>query len=149
MIGLVFDISKVLNGLIYDMKLFQRNLIIWPNSWVFDQIVEFTADHTQIFKYNYNYSIISIYFIIWIVVCQVGKIWVIDTLQNSVTTFNRRRYWSIVLVLGWILLVNTTEFTSRIHPNSKKKDRHLSPSKVITLLFKVSMTLGKIFMYYF
>ena len=37
--------------------------------------------------------------------------------------------------------LNFPELTSIIHPNSKKRDQNLSPSKIITLLCKVSMTL--------
>ena len=70
---------------------------------------------------------------------------VINTLQSSVTIFDGLSFRSLFLVLGWILLinknVNTPEFTSRIHPNSKKKC-NLSLSKEITLLCKVSMILN-------
>ena len=33
--------------------------------------------------------------------------------------------------------VFTFRFISKIHPNTKIRDRNLSPSKVVTLLFKV------------
>ena len=70
---------------------------------------------------------------------------VIDTLQSSVMTFDGLRFRFLFYCWGELLKCAAGMFTflvlSKIHPNINIRDQNLSPSKVISQLCKVSMTL--------
>ena len=64
------------------------------------------------------------------------------TILLFLTPLDGLRFRSLISVLGWILFINKNvntpaEHFKNIHPNSKKRDRNLSPSKFITKLCNV------------
>ena len=60
-------------------------------------------------------------------------------------TFDGLRFRSLFYCWGEFMKCSVGVFTflfiSKIHPNIKIRDRNLSPSKVVALICKVSMTL--------
>ena len=68
----------------------------------------------------------------------IGRCRVIDSFQSNLLTFDWLRFWSfLILLLNWKVNIPA------VHFKCKKKNWNLSRSKVNTLLYKVSMTLGR------
>ena len=95
---------------------------------------QFTLERTigTIYQWKHNHqgdTICSMDF--WVKIFFWRDLWyttiirVIDILQSSVTTFDGLRFLSLILVLGWILLINKNVNTLAEHfknsPNSKKE----------------------------